>query len=242
MTGLCRRVFRRGALAIAMLALGSEAHATPRFDSWAIEDGLPQNSVNDILQTPRRLSVAGDVRRPGALRRGEVRGLRPQRRGCRKPADPERCTWIERARSGLRPRMGCCIRHRDGRFRTFTSDDGLPQAVAFRIEEDAAGSPLDYMAGRRHAVRRGALHQLRSRRFPAGRSRAARGPAIPAGGGHPCGGAWTAEGLQCLRAGEVRTCLTRDQLPAAEIAGVTMDWRGALWIHTDGCGFDPDRR
>ena len=45
------RRFRGWALTACLLAAGSPAQAQSRFDSWTIEDGLPQNSVNDIHQT-----------------------------------------------------------------------------------------------------------------------------------------------------------------------------------------------
>jgi hypothetical protein len=40
------RLSRAGILAAMALTLGSVAHAQYQFDSWTIEDGLPQNSVN----------------------------------------------------------------------------------------------------------------------------------------------------------------------------------------------------
>jgi ligand-binding sensor domain-containing protein len=233
MTGLCRRVFRRGAWAIAMLALGSEAHATPRFDSWAIENGLPQNSVNDILQTPDGylwLATFGGLVRFDGVRfvvfDRSVAGVGSLRiRAVH--VDREGTLWAA-------TEDGMLIRHRDGRFRTFTRDDGLPQAVALRIKEDAQGrlwiTWLDVVT-RYDGAR---FVNFGPGDFPRG-VRGRTGPRFPPG---PASVWWSldGDGLQCLRAGEVSTCLPRDQLPAAEIAGVTIDWRGALWIHTDGAG------
>ena len=107
------------------------------------------------------------------------------------------------------------IRHHDGRFRTFTREDGLPQAVAFRIEEDDAGRlwiTWQDVVTRYDGVR---FVNFGPGDFPRG-VRGRTGPSIPAGNRPPSGGAWTADGLHCLRAGEVSTCLPRDQLPAAE--------------------------
>src|SRR5580765_4741046 len=39
------------ALALVFLLTGSFARAQERFDSWTTENGLPQNSVADIVQT-----------------------------------------------------------------------------------------------------------------------------------------------------------------------------------------------
>jgi signal transduction histidine kinase/ligand-binding sensor domain-containing protein len=233
MTGFCRRVFRRGAWAIAVLVLGAEAHARPRFDSWAIENGLPQNSVNDILQTPdgylwlatfgglvrfdgvRFVVFDRSVAGVGSLR---VRALHVDREGTLWAATED----------------GMLIRHRDGRFRTFTRDDGLPQAVALRIEEDAQGrlwiTWLNVVT-RYDGVR---FVNFGPGDFPRG-VRGRTGPRFPPG---PASVWWSldGDGLHCLRAGEVSTCLPRNRLPAAAIAGVTIDWRGALWIHTAGAG------
>jgi signal transduction histidine kinase/ligand-binding sensor domain-containing protein len=233
MTGLCRRVFRRGAWAIAVLALGFEAQATPRFDSWAIDNGLPQNSVNDILQTPDGYlwlaTFGGLVRFDGvrfAVFDRNVAGVGSLRIRALH-VDREGTLWAA-------TEDGMLIRHRDGRFRTFTGDDGLPQAAALRIEEDAQGrlwiTWLDVVT------------RYDGERFvnfgPGDFPRDVRGrtdPRFPPG---PASVWWSLDGvgLHCLRAGEVRTCLPRSRLPAAAIAGVTVDWRGALWIHTVGAG------
>lgn len=231
MAGPSTRVLRGGAWALACLVVALEAHAQPRFDSWTIESGLPQNSVNDITQTPDGylwLATFGGLVRfdgirfevfdrsvdgVGSLR---VRTLHVDRAGVLWAATED----------------GMLIRHREGRFHTFTREDGLPQSGALRIEEDAAGrlwitwhdvvtrydgarfvnfGPGDFPRGvRSHA----------SLRFPAG----------------PTVVWWSldADGLHCLRAGEVRTCLPRHELPSAEIAGVTADWKGGIWVTTSG--------
>ena len=44
------RPLRAAIVAAAALAPGTAAHAQYQFDRWSVEDGLPQASVNDILQ------------------------------------------------------------------------------------------------------------------------------------------------------------------------------------------------
>src|SRR5215471_20477666 len=51
------------------------ALADYRFDNWTTDNGLPNNSVHDIVQT-RRLLVVCDSRWPGAVRRSEIHCLR----------------------------------------------------------------------------------------------------------------------------------------------------------------------
>jgi signal transduction histidine kinase/ligand-binding sensor domain-containing protein len=229
MAGLFTRVLRRGALAIVCLIAASPAHAGPRFDTWSIEDGLPQGSVNDILQTPDGylwLATFG-----GLVRFDGVRFVVFDRSVAGVGSLRIRTLHVDRAGTlWAGSEDGMLIRVRDGRFTTFTRADGLPQSSACRIEEDAAGRlwitwddvVTSYDGARFVNFRPGDLPRgVRSRtgpRFPVGRT-----------------AVWwslDADGLHCLRAGEVRICVAPDQLPAGEIAGVTMDWRGALWVHS----------
>ena len=46
--------------------------------AWRTADGLPQNTVQDLVLDARRLPVGGHGRGPGALRRRPLRGLRPR--------------------------------------------------------------------------------------------------------------------------------------------------------------------
>lgn len=46
-----RRLLTFGFWLISLLGLESEVRPQYRFDTWTTENGLPQNTINDILQT-----------------------------------------------------------------------------------------------------------------------------------------------------------------------------------------------
>src|SRR5262245_31457400 len=121
------------------IAVASLADASPQFDSWTTENGLPQNSVNDILQTRDGylwLATFGGLVRFDGLRFvvfdrsipgiGSVRAhvLYEDGRGTLWAATDD----------------GMLIRHREGRFKTYDSADQLPHAAGVRIEEADDGS------------------------------------------------------------------------------------------------------
>ena len=228
MAGFSRRVLRGGAWAIASLAIAPSAHAGPRFDTWSIESGLPQNSVNDILQTPDGylwLATFG-----GLVRFDGVRFVVFDRSVAGIGSLRIRTLHVDRAGAlWAATEDGMLIRHHEGRFRTFTREDGLPEATAFRIEEDDAGRlwitwqdvVTRYDGSRFVNFRPGDFpRDVRSRTGPR---------FLP---GYPA--VWwslDADGLHCLRAGEVRICVARNELPAGAITGVTLDWLGGLWVH-----------
>ena len=131
----------RGCLLLTIY-LGSAALAFTqyRFDSWTTENGLPQNSVNDILQTRDGYlwltTFGGLVRFDGlrfqvfttgntnGLRSGRFRGLFEDRAGN---------LWITTEGQGL-------TRYRDGVFTTYTTEDGLSSNDVWRTYEDSAGN------------------------------------------------------------------------------------------------------
>lgn len=124
---------------LAMLSLApARAAAEFQFDSWTTENGLPQNSVNDILQTRDGylwLATFGGLVRFDGVRFvvfdtstegiGSVRARRLHE-------DAHGTLWAATD-------DGMLIRYRDGRFRTYGRDDGLPFAVAQDVEDDAQG-------------------------------------------------------------------------------------------------------
>jgi signal transduction histidine kinase/ligand-binding sensor domain-containing protein len=223
------RWLRGWAWMVCLLASAPAAQAQSRLDSWAVEDGLPQNSVNDILQTRdgylwlatfgglvrfdgvRFVVFDRSVEGVGSLR---VRTLLEDRSGT---------LW-----AGTED--GMLIRHREGRFTTFATADGLPPESALRIDEDGDGhlwitwletvtryngarfvnfGPGDFERGVRNHTKRVAM------------------------GRHVVWWSQDAQGLHCLVGGRVRTCLTPDQLRADRVADVKVDRGGSVWVRTE---------
>jgi signal transduction histidine kinase/ligand-binding sensor domain-containing protein len=113
--------------------------AQSRFDSWTTENGLPQNSVNDIVQTRDGYlwlaTFGGLVRFDGSrfvvfdrstdgIGSQRIRRLREDRTGT---------LWAS-------TEEGLLIRYRSGRFTTFGEERGLPAKNTMRIEEDDKGA------------------------------------------------------------------------------------------------------
>ena len=111
-------------LAIVWLVAG-DATAQPQFDRWTTENGLPQNSINDIVQTRDGylwLATFGGLVRFDGLRfvvfDTEIEGIRSQRvRALRE--DSEGTLW-----AGTED--GMLLRYQGGRFTTYDASPGLP--------------------------------------------------------------------------------------------------------------------
>src|SRR6266850_1349702 len=121
-----------------VLAFASPAPAQSRFDSWTTENGLPQNSVNDIVQTRDGYlwlaTYGGLVRFDGSrfvVFDRSTDGIRSQR--IRRVHEDRTGTLWASTEEGL------LIRYRSGRFTTFGEEHGLPAANTLRIEESEDG-------------------------------------------------------------------------------------------------------
>ncbi|HMV82181.1 MAG TPA: two-component regulator propeller domain-containing protein [Blastocatellia bacterium] len=129
------------ALPILLLAV-AEAPAQYRFDSWTTENGLPQNSVNAILQTRDGYlwftTFNGLVRYNGAqftvFDAANTPAIPNQRLGTL-VEDREGNLWIK-------GESGALTRHRDGGFVLFTTKQGLPQDDVNSIIRTAEGEVL----------------------------------------------------------------------------------------------------
>lgn len=220
------------------LLVGSlpQAHAQPQLDSWTTENGLPQNSVNDILQTSDGYvwlaTYGGLVRFDGArfvvfdrstdgIKSQRIRTLREDSRGVLWAATED----------------GMLIRYRDELFTTYTSEHGLPATAALRIDEGSGGNLwitwrdkiskydgttfVTYQRGDfAHDVR--SHHPLPDPQAMTGRM-----------------DLWwsrDATGLHCLYKGAVRTCVASDDLPSADVVRVAVDDRDNIWVSTNGAG------
>jgi signal transduction histidine kinase/ligand-binding sensor domain-containing protein len=214
-----------------LCSFAPEALAQYQFDSWTTENGLPQNSVVDILQT-----------RDGYLWLATYNGL--------VRFDGARFTVFDRSTEGIKSQRvqslyedskgtlwvgsedGMLIRYRDGRFTTYTGENGLPHAIAIKLEEDEAGNLWINWTGEVIAVTKfdgerfinykpadfphGVYGEIGRRRYP-----------------------WwnqDAVGLHCLIKGQVQTYALPAELSTAQILRVNADFRGNLWIQTPGVG------
>jgi ligand-binding sensor domain-containing protein len=134
---------RASVFAVVFLALASPAHAQLRFDSWTTENGLPQNSVNDILQTSDGylwVATFGGLVRFDGLRftifDRSVPGIESQRIQALHE-DRGGTLWAATEDSMV-------IRYRNERFTTFRMSDGQPQRPAVRMKRTRradSGSP-----------------------------------------------------------------------------------------------------
>src|SRR5262252_4453631 len=121
-------------LAAGHLALAQNAAGRYYFDSWTTDNGLPQNSVNAILQTrDGYLWIAtadGLVRYDGArftvFNQGNTPGI-----------NDNRCTRLLEDRAGVLwivNQFGL-MSYQDGGFHSYTAADGLPEGI-FQFFED----------------------------------------------------------------------------------------------------------
>ncbi|MGE0862330.1 MAG: two-component regulator propeller domain-containing protein [Vicinamibacterales bacterium] len=128
---------------IAVAALAPPALAQPyRIDAWTADNGLPQNSVNSILQTRDSFiwlaTFAGLVRYDGARFEVFNTGTTPQLRSSRFTSlfeDRDGYLWAGTEGQGL-------ARHKDGSFQLYTVADGLPDNSADDLFYDADGRLL----------------------------------------------------------------------------------------------------
>jgi ligand-binding sensor domain-containing protein len=103
------------------------AHAGGRFDTWTTEDGLPQNSINAILQTSDGYiwlaTYGGLVRYDGVqfttFTKGNTKGLNSNRILCLMEAG-DGALWIGTEDGGISA-------FRNGAFTAYTTADGLPE-------------------------------------------------------------------------------------------------------------------
>src|SRR6266550_3357260 len=118
------------------------APAQFRFDSWTTDNGLPQASINSILQTRDGFlwftTYGGLVRYDGlrfqVFNTGNTKGLRSGRLN-NLFEDRDGTLWISTEGQGL-------TRYKDGTFTTYTTENGLPDNQVQRLEGDADGNLL----------------------------------------------------------------------------------------------------
>jgi len=210
-----------------LLMAAAPAAAQSRFDIWTTENGLPQNSVNDIVQTRDGYlwlaTFGGFVRFDGSrfvIFDRSTEGIGGQR-----------IYSLYEDRTGTLwagTEDGLLIRYRAGRFTTFGEQHGLPPVRALTIEERDDGvlwiKFVDRVArfdGERAVV-------LRPDDFPHLRSA---GKTVT----YKYDVWWThdGEGLHVLVAGRVLTYQVNDTLRGAAVTHVNLDRLGTVWVRTN---------
>ena len=124
---------------ILLTPFAQRAQAQYRFDSWTTDNGLPQGSVNSILQTRDGyiwLATFGGLVRFDGLRfqvfnTGNTKGLRSGR-FIQLFEDRAGNLWMNTEGQGV-------TRYKDDVFTSFTTENGLPRNAG-RLYEDADGN------------------------------------------------------------------------------------------------------
>lgn len=228
--GRAKPLFSFSVWLIFLLSFAPDAPAQVQFDTWTTENGLPQNSINDILQTRDGylwLATNNGLTRFDGARFAvfdrSAEGIRSQR--VRSLLEDSKGTLWAGSEDGM------LIRYRNGKFKTYTAEDGLPQAQAARIEEDDGGNLWITWHGAIIAVTR-----FDGERFvnykPEDFGRGLSGDPAKR---YPW---WSQDsaGLHCLVEGKVRTYSLPGNLSNAQVTRVEADFRGNLWIQTRGAG------
>jgi len=127
-------------LSILLLLLFNEKAASQfRFDSWTTDNGLPQASINSILQTRDGFlwfSTFGGLVRYDGLRfqvfnTGNTKGLKTSR-FLQLYEDREGALWVANELQGV-------TRYKDGAFTTYSTEHGLPVGI-INFRDDASGN------------------------------------------------------------------------------------------------------
>ena len=230
-------VTRRSTTAVLWLTLvvscPTLALTQSRFDSWTTENGLPQNSIRDILQTRDGYlwlaTEGGLVRFDGArfvVFDRSVPGFESQRIGALRE-DRHGTLWAGTTDGRL-------IRYQGGHFTTYGRKDGLPNAGslaagAARIEEDDEGHLWVTWID---AVTRLVGTQITN--FVPGDF------AMPASPPRQLylDSWWRQDSasVQVFAGGRVQTYTLPVDVANTRVTGVNTDNRGSVWIRTAGAG------
>ncbi|HEX9000510.1 MAG TPA: two-component regulator propeller domain-containing protein [Blastocatellia bacterium] len=204
--------------------IGLPVTAQYKFDHWTVNDGLPQNAINAIIQT--RDGYLWVATNDGLARFDGVRftvfnhGNMPGIGGNRFASlyeDREGTLWAGSE--------GTLIRYRDGVFVSYTVKDGVPEDEIARIEEDERGGL--WVSGRKTSL---------SRSWEGRFIRYNMTECLP---GHIPGesarnGLWWSRderGLHFFQRGRWFT-VSRPQVPSLLVTGTNQDQYGRLWIGT----------
>jgi signal transduction histidine kinase/ligand-binding sensor domain-containing protein len=223
-------VARASLFAVAVftvLGCSSPCLAQLVIDNWTTENGLPQNSVNDILQTRDRYmwfaTHGGLVRFDGnrfVVFDRSVEGIGSQR-VMALHEDREGTLWAASDN-------GMLIRYRDGRFTTYANGEHPTHRAVARIEEDEQGDIW--------VTSYGSISRFDGTRFDVyARERFDSHIAAPPAARY-LETWWSADttGLRAFVRGRVRTYPLRDLIGRGSITHVIHDRQDNLWITIDG--------
>jgi signal transduction histidine kinase/ligand-binding sensor domain-containing protein len=211
--------------ALTYLVCAQNVSAQYRFDRWTTDNGLPQNSIINILQTADGFlwmtTFDGLVRYDGVRFRvfnpGNTRGIKSSR-FLRLFEDRNKNLWITTAESGI-----TC--YRNGLFTTYTTEDGLPHnriSRGLQLREDdegvvinTDGGPIRWQDGKLVPYRPDGGDRFATVGFPA----------------RP-GVVWIIDGagLHRVENAQVTTHLPSRWSSPAEVRKITETGRGTVWV------------
>ncbi len=201
-------------------------------DAWTTENGLPQNSVLAIAQTPDGYLWLGTEE--GLLRFDGIRFVTFDKRNTPGLQSDEVDTLLVDHRGGLwiGTRGGGLVLFQNDVFRTFTTAEGLSSDSVQALYEDPAGDLWIGTDGGGLNRRHGDRFQIYKRRDGLADN------AVFAVCGDLKGGIWigTAKGLSHWTGGRFVNKTTLDGLPGEDIRSLHADRDGSLWVGTNGAG------
>lgn len=131
---------------ITLAPLARNASAQYRFSSWTTDNGLPQNSINDVRQTPDGYlwltTFDGLVRFDGVrftvFDKGNSPGI-SSNRFLRMYEDAQGDLWAGTEEGGV-------VHYHQGRFTSYGKEQGLPSLNAVYLTDDSDGHVVVYLA------------------------------------------------------------------------------------------------
>jgi signal transduction histidine kinase/ligand-binding sensor domain-containing protein len=206
----------------------SYAAAGYNFDSWSTDDGLPQNSIQAILQTRDgylwMTTLDGLVRFDGVrftvYQRGITEGMSSNRLSGLFE-DRDGTLWVGTEDRGV-------IRYKNGVFASFTTEEGLPHYQISAFGEDSDGNLLVRAAGRFVKWQDGKFVAVNAESNDAGRT-----GAVPAGSySFRSLSLFDADMLYRYEGSRYEPYGIGRQYNAGKISSVYEDPRRALWVVT----------
>ncbi len=195
---------------------------------WLEEHGLPQNTVQALTRTRDGYlwlgTLAGAARFDGARFTVFSDGNTPEFKGGYITAlleDRQGSLWLGLEGGGL-------LSHRDGRFRRFTRQDGLPDENVKALFEDRHGA---LWAGTFH----GAARYDHGRFAVFTRREGLPNDSIECFAEDPSGDLWigTRGGLSHFKDGRFTTYAKKDGLPSEVVRSLSWDRTGRFWVGTE---------
>jgi signal transduction histidine kinase/ligand-binding sensor domain-containing protein len=210
------------------VAVAAERGAAYHYTAWTVDDGLPQNTVNSILQT--RDGYLWLTTSDGLVRYDGVRFVVFSRSNSQ-GIDSNRFQSLYQTEDGALwagTEDGGLTVYRDGRFKTYTTKDGLPSDRVWALAGDGAGGLLVF-------TRSGPVGWDGARFVPLAHWDEAGGPAQLAAASRS-GGFWYANagGLHKVDGQRLVHYSASDGLPASPLTNIYEDSRGDLWLGTRG--------